>query len=228
MSAQRRTRRSRRTTGSEGAPVSGGPSMPEEESTYMLDNGISLTNSPPGNVGRYINLQPGAWLAARILLYKFSSFPRLWSPGPDALNEAGNGSFQYNWVGWIERLDTMRKDVGPWREAAIFLASMTQPVTHRTIEDMTKAIIELALRDAEIERAAFRTADPLVPVRLTNERAFMARVRTATTYRPRSQRIERHLYRALEACDASLLRRIVNEAPLDNHVRHMEQNTGFF
>lgn len=122
----------------------------------------------------------------------------------------------------------MRTDAGPWRDAALAVAALPVHVTAATVEDAAKAVIELALRDAEVERAALRPpVGPAAAAEIADERAFMARARTATTYAPRATAIQRCFFTAIEACNASLLQRIADESPPEHIVRTIIQNGGF-
>lgn len=203
------------------------PASPE---LIVLPNGLELHDRPAGTVQRYNHLVTGAWQAARILLYTFIGFPALWTPG-GLVATTDMEPFQHNWVAWLKRLDTMEKHAGPWRECAVYLVRVHRDKLNTTmIEHITKAIIELALRDAEFARVAYRTpgiaSHPQAPACLTDERALMGRIRTAAQYRPRVLAIEKHLYRALEAADAALLQRIASNAPDEHHTQKLLDDAG--
>lgn len=191
-----------------------------------LPNGIELHDEPAGNVQRYSHICAGAWQAARVLLYTFVGFPALWNP--DTLSTAG--AFQHNWVGWLAQLESMEKNTGPWRECAVYLArAHSDKLNTRMILHITRAVIELSLRNAEFARCAYRAsttgdATHMQPI-LTDERTLMGRIRTAASYRPRVLTIERHLYRALEASDAALLHRIAAAASTEHHVHDLLSDT---
>lgn len=197
-----------------------------------LLNGNALTDSPPGEVVRNHPYAPGAWIVARILLYIFTSFPRLWTRGGAYQAEADDNSFQYNWNLWIKKLDKEPKSVGSWRQAAIYLLQMgSDSVTHKTVTDAVKAVIELALRDAEFERRATSSMNEQyswsVHETIAKERNFMARVRSTITYKPRSARIERFLYEAIDSIDTSFTEAIAAKAPTDNPVHDVIRSRAF-
>ncbi len=188
----------------------------------MLFNGMQCTDLPPGQVGRYKHLRPGSWVSARLLTYVFNSFPRLWSSySRSARQEANDDSFQYNWRGWVSSLEHMRKETGAWAVLAKYLVSRSSGVTYKDVTHIARAIIELAMRDAEIERNTLRNAPLRLPLHTnkrssisgTDEQNFMARARSAVGYEPRVQKIEKCIYKALVWRDASVVFRISQEAP---------------
>ncbi len=197
--------------------------------TLVLFNGLQITDSPPGQVGRYKSRRPGSWQCARILLYVYaSSFPRLWTASSVASRrqDANNSSFQYRWTVWLSALSSMRKDTGAWAMLANHLVTTAAGVDHRTITDIAKAVIELALRDAEIERNAYASHPRYIAAywvaggsnsnHCREEQAFMGRVRRAIANNERE--VERCIYAALACCDASVVHRIAARAPQGNVV----------
>lgn len=196
----------------------------------LLFNGLELTDEAPGLVGRYRQLRTGAWLAARVLLYVYVSFPRLWRPG----DVTESGSFQYKWRAWVDALEQMSPGVGAWAALATHLVSeQSPPATHTLIADIARASIELAMRDAEIERNALRAAPtalpPYVPVDArpavgsADEQAFMSRIRSAAGYEPRVRRVEKCIYRSLVAKNASVVLAISEAAPQSCSVHEVLQ-----
>eukprot|EP00171_Calliarthron_tuberculosum_P015520 IDg15520t1 len=127
----------------------------------VLFNGLELTDEAPGLVGRYRQLRTGAWLAARVLLYVYVSFPRLWRPG----DVTDSGSFQYKWRSWVDMLEQMAPGAGAWSALAAHLVSaQSPPATHTLVSDIARASIELAMRDAEIERNSLRAVPTELPL----------------------------------------------------------------
>lgn len=185
----------------------------------VLFNGLELTDEAPGLVGRYRQLRSGAWQAARVLLYVYGSFPRLWSPS----EASETGAFQYKWRSWVEALEQMAPDSGAWAALAAHLVSpLSPPTTHALVGDIARAVIELAMRDAEIERNALRpnpaqlppyiAADARPAAGSADEQAFMSRIRSAAGYDPRVRRVEKRIYHALVAKNAAVVHAISETA----------------
>lgn len=173
-------------------------------------------------------MRPGSWVSARVLTYVYRSFPDLWTPELEfdpnnSQNECT--TFSYRWRAWVEKLERMDKQRGAWAVLAERLAYLG--TTHGQVQDIAKAIIELAIRDAEILRNALRPNPlPLPAYRVsyhddtpfdqipnTVEQAFMARIRSATGYQPRLRRVEKCIYTALAICNVSIIHAIAAMAP---------------
>lgn len=203
----------------------------------VLFNGLQLDDKPPGSVRRYRQSCQGAWLFARVLIYAFRSFPILWSP-----NDADDADeCVYSFKNWLSQVEQMNFAKGSWALMARQLQQYQQHINlnHDFITDLCRAIIELAIRDAEIERNCYRArALHLRQCSLKNEStscndssadetAFMARVRSAIGYKPRLKRIERCVYRAVVAVDVSIAYEIAKEAPDDCTVHEIVAQGGF-
>lgn len=201
----------------------------------VLFNGVQVSDSPPGQVGRYKRLRAGAWQSARILLYVYASFPRVWPAGTQSSRrtDANNQTFQYRWTNWVRTLTNMRKDCGSWAKLANHLISKHgSRLSFKDVADTAKAIIELAVRDAEIERNSYSSqGSSLTPYwsggggggassssssrnHLQAEQAFMGRVRRAVSNHSAS--IERCIYSALACKNASVVHNIARTAPRGN------------
>lgn len=194
--------------------------MQRHRQSVTLFNGVQVTDSSPGQVRRYRSRRPGAWQAARILLYTYSSFPRLWSPDrATRTRDAENAAFQYRWTTWLSALRSLRKDRGAWAVLAGHLC--TRAITHRDITDIAKAVIELTVRDAEIERNSYRRAPRDLATswrsgtsssaHAQEEQRFMGRVRRAATNNHAA--VEKFIYEAIAYRDASVVHRIAQNAP---------------
>lgn len=195
--------------------------------TLVLFNGLQLNDHPPGQTSRTKHLRPGAWVAARLLVYVFPSFPRLWRPTARAGHDARSSTFQHNWRDWVSRLEGARKDSGAWAALARFLAHRSPSISHGDVRDIACAVIELAMRDAEIELNLYRPAPKRfeayairrAPGGGSEEQALMSKIRSAAGYAPRVAKIEKCIYRALVYCDATLVFRMAQGAPRDSVVR---------
>lgn len=192
--------------------------------SMVLFNGTVVGDAPPGQVGRYKSRRVGSWQSARLLIYMFPSFPRLWAhdSGAGARRDADASSFQYRWTAWVASVGAMRKDRGAFALLSAHLAAaLGARISHRDIGDVAKATIELVLRDAEAERnahasrprslAVFWPAGATNTAHMREEQAFMGKVRRAIANNERS--IERCLYQALAAHDGSIIHRIARGAP---------------
>lgn len=236
-------------------------SQVQDSNRLVLFNGLELNDEPPGySVTRYHHFQSGAWLTARILVYCYTSFPPLWVPAqttPEptpamaaaAMSNPNNPSLAYRWRSWVEQLETMDKQVGSWAVVAERLSE--SGTTHEQVRDIARAVIELAVRDAEIERNAYRehpipippfqttqttqtsTPTPLAPPTRTrqninaHEQNLMARIRSATAYEPRVGRVEKCIYRALALKNVLLIHAVAANAPQDSSVHQVIQEGGF-
>ncbi len=190
----------------------------------ILFNGLQVDDSPPGCVGRYRQLVPGAWVFARVLIYAFRSFPILWSP--DSKDDPDETMYSYKT--WVTELEEMDGHEGSWAVLARYLSQSQDRIdlSHEFVTDLCRAVVELVTRDAEIERNAYR-ARPLQlqecreksekksQIDAGDEQAFMGKVRSAIGYKPRLKRIEKCVYRALVAVDVSIAHRIAKDAPED-------------
>lgn len=187
----------------------------------VLPNGLVLTDNAPGNTRRNSPLRPGAWKCARILLYSFMTFPRLWACDREGAQlEAESASFSYSWVDWVEKLEKLPKSNGSWRELAKALDNMGPNLSIKLVEDIVKAITELVLRDAETERFSYRhsrvvqaNSHTYTPVSIPNESQLLTRARTAAQYIPRTMRLQRYIYEAIAAYNAPRLHQIAESAP---------------
>lgn len=198
--------------------------------SLVLFNGLEVTDHPPGEVGRYRQLMPGSWLSARILVYVYPSFPQLWSPAsgasgssssalPDECDE-GTG-FQYKWRRWVESLEAMPKNSGAWVILSRHLA--TVGTSSGQVSDISRAIMELCMRDAEIQRnpsrlMVYKAKDTVLPI-TPEEQGIMTRIRSATGYEPRLRRVEKCIYLALAAYDTAIIHQIAENAPDNCAVR---------
>ncbi len=135
-------------------------------------------------------------------------------------------------------LESMRKDRTSWAVLAKYLVTRPGGVNHKDVSDIARAIIELAMRDAESERNACRSAPLRIPSHAhkgsgsgasgsTDEQHFMTRVRAAVGYEPRSAKVERCVYRALVWRDAAVVLRMAQRAPA-NSVVHSVVKDGRF
>lgn len=195
-------------------------------SSIVLFNGVRIDDSPPGRVRRYRNLSPGAWGAARLLLYMHRSFPRVWAnrSAAQGRQDANNPSFRYATSVWIARLERMPKTSGTWKELARFISD--PGLNRQDVTDIAKAIIELAVRDAEIERNSYRNDPrPIAPVwsngssnteHVQAEQRLMGRVRRAVASNHRE--VEKLIYQSLAAHDATVVHRIAQTAPTHHPV----------
>lgn len=191
----------------------------------VLFNGVRFNDQAPGRVRRYRPLRSGAWKAGRILLYVFpSSFPSLWKPtsATHGVRDANDPGFRYRWTTWKSKVDRLPKDRGSWRELARFITGPT--LDHHDVGDVAKAIIELTVRDAEIERFSYRATPSVINPfwassaasatdQVREEQALMGRVRRAVTNN--SKFIEKCIYQALASYDATVVQRIKQRAPAD-------------
>ena len=212
------------------------PPMPQD--SILLPNGLNLNDRAPGQVRRYGStaMEPGAWLAARLLLYNFMTFPRLWrGDNPRATADAENVNFQYSWSTWLEALDAMPKDRGSWRELSKYLVDFKTRISHKTVLDVCKAVMELALRDAESERMAYRifqggnnsnnSRRRLSAIEV--ERDLMARFRVAAAYIPRVARLQECIYHAIAAYSSPTLQHIAASAPGNDPVHKVVRGHRF-
>ncbi len=187
----------------------------------VLFNGLAATDDPPGEVGRYRQLRAGAWLAGRLLVYTYPSFPRLWERN---VEEANDDNFQYKWRHWVDAVQRMPLNDGSWDVLAQRVSEVG--TTHGQISDIARAVIELVMRDAEIDRNSLRLRPKYLPpyvastsnvirANTTDEQQFMSKVRSATGYEPRLRKIELCIYRALRARNEQLVQIIADGAPRD-------------
>lgn len=199
--------------------------------SIVLFNGVVVSDSPPGQVGRYKSRRPGSWQSARLLLYMFPSFPRLWihDSSGGARRDADVPTFQYRWTSWVSSVNAMHKDRGAWALLAAHMASAGIRLSHRDVTDVAKATIEFALRDAETERNSYSSRPRCLavfwPLGATNsthiqeEQVFMGKVRRAISNNERA--IERCIYHALASHDGSIIHRISRGAPASCVVNSM-------
>lgn len=189
-----------------------------------LFNGLQVDDSPPGTVGRYVTLQPGTWFFARVLLYSYRSFPLLWTPPESREHYHDKSNLSYK--DWVLKLEKMNLEEGAWAVFARQLSRFRNEIdlSHQFVTDLCGAIIELATRDAEIERNVYRSIplqlracrdkdEDTAPRNSEDERVFMGKVRSAIRYQPRVRRIEECVYRALVVVDVSMAHSIARNAP---------------
>lgn len=221
--------------------------VPRRMSSLVLFNGLRLNDSPPGRVRRYKALRTGAWKAARVLIYVYPSFPRLWATDApqQRYSDANDPAFQYRWISWSARLTAMPKNSGAWKELAKVISGPT--LDYRDVADVAKAIIELAVRDAEIERNSYRNSPRHIPAYVqfaslcviastdhpiliyrywSNPAASAEQTREEQALMGRIRRaitnnsriVEKCIYEALACRDATVVHRIAQTAPQGNPV----------
>jgi len=187
--------------------------------SLVLFNGLQVTDDAPGEVNRYRQLRPGSWLAARILVYVYPSFPQLWTPmaqlSRTGTDTGSTGAFQYKWRTWVNALESMPKNCGAWTVLAARLAEIG--TTSSQISDISRAIMELSMRDAEIQRnpkqlEAYKEKD-VFGITTVEEQAIMSRIRSATGYAPRLRRVEKCIYRALAVFNVQIVHAIASVSP---------------
>jgi len=218
--------------------------------SLVLFNGLEVTDDPPGEVNRR-QLTPGSWLSARILVYVYPTFPQLWSPGfgssptPGAgasnninisIDESEVGSeehvdigFQYKWRKWVEALEAMPKNSGAWVILSRHLAAAGTTV--KQVRDISRAVMELCMRDAEIQRNpihlnVYKEKDVVLPI-TTEEQGIMSRIRSATGYEPRLKRVEKCIYSALAAFNIAIVHTMAENAPDKCAVRDVVNESRF-
>lgn len=156
----------------------------------------------------------------------------------------------------------MDKHLGAWAALAHRLADVG--TTHWQVQDIARAIIELAMRDAEIQRNALRDDPTSLPPYMictndafeldtstapsvpendastnatangvgtcnsnSDEQAFIARIRSATSYQPRVRRVELCIYRALARKNILLVHAVAAGTPDSCCVHQVIQEGSF-
>lgn len=154
------------------------------------------SDEPPGFVSRRYTPHPGTFCAARILLGPSSGFYLWRKSGPDAVADADKQTYRYAWRAFLDVLEASDKSVGTWRQLAFYMHYKFQNITDVVKVDVVNAFIELALRDAEYSRLAFRY-HPFSGIRPGEEdisdhdrdELTMTRVRSACGYVPRKSKL---------------------------------------
>ena len=183
------------------------PGMQEESfhvPAHVLE--AQFSDEPPGFVSRRYRPQSGTFCSARILLRPSSGF-RLWNKsGQEAIADANRTLYRYAWRAFTDELEASDKSIGSWRQLAYYVSAKFPIITNTVLNDIANAIIEIALRDAEFARLAFRDP-PYCGIRPGEEdvsahdrdELTMTRVRSACGYLPRKMKMVEFIQEALDS-----------------------------
>lgn len=140
----------------------------------------------------------------------------------------GSKQEQYAWKNWLQRVKEHPKNIMGFRECAIYLTQKHETsLSDVLIADVAKAVIELVFRDAEFARMGCKpcTTIPVPPTELKDESTLMSRIRTAQSYKPRSQGVEESILQAIHIQSSDAMHRMAASASDDHHIHAlMDQN----